>query len=237
MADYLLMILEDEHAHAQQSPKAMAELIAARARFAESLRGRGQLLDFGRFRPSKDGKRVRRDGDRLHVENGPLAENGKALGAYYWVRAPNSAEAADIGRECPTLPNDQVDVRPLMKGHIDAEKIAKSGKIFAFVVRGSGATSKEWEQVMDRIDAETSGCFPPDSFLGGVRLRPPQAEQQSGSRGDRQATLDGPFLECKEVIGGLFIMRTTSAEDAVQWAGESRFVVHGSLEVRELWRS
>jgi hypothetical protein len=49
--------------------------------------------------------------------------------------------------------------------------------------------------------------------------------------------LDGPFLESKEVIGGLFFLRMTSIDEAVAWAAESRFVVHGTLEIRELWRT
>jgi hypothetical protein len=38
------------------------------------------------------------------------------------------------------------------------------------------------------------------------------------------------------VIGGLFIVRMTSIDEAVRWVGETRFVVHGALEIRELWR-
>jgi hypothetical protein len=29
----------------------------------------------------------------------------------------------------------------------------------------------------------------------------------------------------------------TSIDEAVRWAGETRFVVHGALEIRELWRT
>ena len=48
---------------------------------------------------------------------------------------------------------------------------------------------------------------------------------------------DGPFSESKEVIGGLFFVRMTSIDEAVRWAGETRFVVYGALEIRELWRT
>jgi hypothetical protein len=237
MADYLLLIFEDEGAHARQSPQAMAELFDARARFAESLRGRGQLEDMACLRPSKDGKRVRRRSDGLQVACGPFAEGGKALGAYYWVRATSSDQAAEIARECPKLSSDEIDVRPLMKGQGDLGNGAKPGKVFAFVVLGEWATGEQWVAVMDRIDSETSGGFPADSFVKGVRLQPPNAARQGGSGGERHATVDGPYLECKEVIGGVFVMRMTGLDEAVRWASETRFVVHGSLEIRELWRS
>src|SRR5690348_5912507 len=110
MADYLLMVLEDEAAHAAQSPKAMAELIDRRVRFADQLRRAGQLRDSGRFRPSKEGKRVRRDGDRLAIEDGPFA-GGNALAQYYWVETRTVEEAAQLATACPVLPSDEVDVR------------------------------------------------------------------------------------------------------------------------------
>ena len=51
------------------------------------------------------------------------------------------------------------------------------------------------------------------------------------------AFLDGPFLESKEVIGGLFFTRMASIEEAVSWASETECVKIGSVEIRELWRS
>jgi hypothetical protein len=39
------------------------------------------------------------------------------------------------------------------------------------------------------------------------------------------------------VIGGLFVVRTKSLDEAVRWAATTAFVVHGTLEIRELWRT
>ncbi len=231
MTEYMVMVLEDEAAHAAQPPQAMAELIEKRARFADELRRAGRLVDAGRFRPSREGKRVRPN----RVEDGPFAGEDKALGAYYWVKAGSVDEAAKLAANCPTLPTDAIDVRPLMKGHVDADKDAKPGKLFGFAVLGNAPNEDAWVQVMDRIDRETSAPSQtlPASFLGGVRLQPPT----SGKLVERRATFDGPFLESKEVIGGVFFMRWTSLEDAVAWAGSAPFVAHGALEIRELWRS
>jgi hypothetical protein len=237
MADYMLMVLEDEDEHASQSPKATAELIDERTQFADELRRAGRLRDSGRFRPSKEGKRVRRAGDELEVRSGPFAEDGKALGGYYCVEAGNIDEAARTAAGCPVLASDEVDVRPWMKGQVDVDKDARPGKLFAFVVLGNAPTDEAWVQIMDRIDVETSGCFPRESFLGGVRLMPPKTGRRVATRGESRATFDGPFLETKEVIGGVFFLRLATIEEAVRWAGESRFVVHGTLEIRELWRT
>jgi hypothetical protein len=226
MTDYLLMVREDERAHAAQSPRAMAELIVAHARFADELRRADQLRDAGRFRPSAEGKRVRRRGDRLRVEDGALAADGRSVAAYYWVAAASADDAGRLAARVPTLPADAIDVRTLVKGIVVPDKDARPGKVFAFVVIGAADSEAAWVEVMDRIDAETQDGFPAEAFLGGNRLQPP-----------RRATVDGPFLESKEVIGGVFFLRMHGMDDAVRWAAASRFVVHGALEIRELWRS
>lgn len=237
MGQYLVLTLEDEGAHATQSPKAMAELIAKRAATDDELRREGSLRDAGRLRPSKEGKRVHRDGERLVVNDGPFAEEGKALGGYHWVEAATVEDAAAIAARCTALASDAIDVRPLMKGSLVTDKADRPGKIFAFAVLGSGRTEDAWVGVMDRIDAETREGFPKEASLGGVRLQPPKSGRRIATRGERRATFDGPFLESKEVIGGVFFLRMASIDDAVRWAASTPFVVHGTLEIRELWRT
>jgi len=236
MPDYMLMVLENEAEHAAQTPAAMAELIEQRAQFAGRLRRAGKLRDHGRLRPSKEGARARRDGPRLALEGGPFAEDGRALGGFYWVQTASVDEAAQLAVECPALASDSIDVRPVMKGVGDADKDAKPGKIFGFVVLGNAVAEDGWVDVMDRIDAETHANLP-ESFVGGVRLEPPSTGRRVETRGGRRAMFDGPFLESKEVIGGLFFVRVTSQDHAVRWLGQTRHGVYGAIEIRELWRS
>jgi hypothetical protein len=231
MPDYMLMVLENEAEHAAQPPTAVARLIEERAEFVGRLRSAGKLRDHGRFRPSKEGKRA-----RLAVEGGPFAEDGKALGGFYWVQAASVDEATHLATECPALASDQIDVRPLMKGVAAPDKEAKPGKTFGVVVLGNAVTEEDWVEAMDRIDAETHANLP-DSFLGGVRLEPPRSGRRVETRGGRRAMFDGPFLESKEVIGGLFFVRVTSPEKALRWVADSRHGAHGAIEIRELWRS
>jgi len=238
MASYLLIALEDEGAHAAEPPGAVAALIERRARFVEELRRTGRLVDAGRFRPSREGRRVRLEAGRLRVEDGPFADGGAAVGGFCAVEAPGLEEAVAVAAGWPGLPSDDLEVRPLTNGsHLVPDKEARPGKIFGFLVLGEAPTEDAWVRVMDRIEADTGGRFPADSFLGGGRLHPPTSGRRLATRGERRATLDGPFLESKEVIGGLFFLRLASLEDAVRWAADSRFVVHGALEIRELWRS
>ena len=104
MPEYLLLVLEDEAAHASQSAKAMAELIDERAQYVDRLRRAGQLRDSGRFRPAKEARRVRHVGDRLEISSDPFAENGKVLGGYFWVEVNSIEEAAQLARAAPVRP-------------------------------------------------------------------------------------------------------------------------------------
>lgn len=237
MSDYLLITLEDESAHEAESPKRTAEIIEARAAFADELRRQGHLADAGRFRPSRDGKRVRHGGQRVEVHDGPFAEEGKALAGYHVIRAASLDEAAAIAKRCPTLASDEIEVRPVMKGSIPIAKEDHSGKVFGCAVLGSASTEDGWIEVMDRIDAESGDDFPKGLSLGGVRLQPPRTGRRVATRAERRTDFDGPFLESKEVIGGIFFVRMASIEDAVRWASGTHFVAHGPLEIRELWRT
>ncbi len=240
MSDYLLMVLEDEAAHATESPKAVAELIDRRAKFADGLRRTGAFRDGGRLRPSKEGTRVHRARGELTVRSGPFGGEPRALAGWYWVDAPNTSEAARIAEACPVLAADEVQVRPIMKGRLVGDKDARPGKVVACAVLGSAPTEEAWVHVMERID-RANHSFPSGVFLGGVRLEPPTKGARVAARSDapseRRAMFDGPFLESKEVIGGLCFVRVTNMEEAARWAATTDFVVHGTLELRELWRT
>lgn len=235
MSDFMLMVTEDEAAHASSTPQAAAALIAKQAAFADGVRRSGKLVDAGRLRPSREGKRVRRTGKTTDVTDGPFA--GNALGAFYWVQADSADEAARIAADCPTLPSDEVDVRPIMKGRADAEKQEKPGKIFVFGVLGNADTEDAWVGIMDRIDATSKDEPSAPGACGGVRLMPPTTGRRVATATGGRAIFDGPFLESKEIIGGIFFARMSSIEEAVRWATGTSFVELGAVEIRELWRT
>lgn len=227
---HLALVFEDEAAHLALTPRAMLEELEAEAEFVRGLRSDGVLLDHGRLRPSAEGVRVRGAWavDRPTREAGPFS--GPALARFYVLQTATQAEAEALVAGCPALPTDVIEVRAVRKGWMGGETANRRGPIFGFGVLGSAATEQGWEATMDRIEAETSAGFPPDRFLGGVRLWGP-------ARGERRAHVDGPFAEAREVIGGIFFLRLSHVGDAVRWALGSRFVPYGTLEIRERWRS
>jgi hypothetical protein len=227
MPDFMVMITANEAADASLAPSVIKGLVEGHSAYERSLRTASAFLDGERFRPSSEGRRV----SATEVEHGPFGDT--ALVAYYLVTADDLDAAVVLAQGCPMSPGTTVDVRPVMKGKLQPGKANQQGRIFAFAVLGNAANEQAWIDAMDRIDASTRDSIQVERSLGGVRLHAPGR----GRTVTPTAVFDGPFLESKEVIGGLFFMRWSTIEEAVEWARTTEFVRHGSVEIRELWRS
>jgi hypothetical protein len=77
------------------------EMLAAMGRFNEELVNAGIMKAGEGLHPSSNGKRVKFDGDRRTVVDGPFAE-AKELIAGFWIWEVRSMdEAVDWARRCP----------------------------------------------------------------------------------------------------------------------------------------
>jgi hypothetical protein len=236
MPEFMLLIHDSEAAGAARTPGETRQLLEQQAAYEQKLRGAAAFVDGERLRPSAEARRVSRDGEGgSRVETGPF--EGPTLEAYYVLRAGDLDTALELAADCPIPTGAEVEVRPVMSGQIEPEKTSQKGRVFAFAVLGAAPNESSWIEVMDRIDERTQGVFPEHQFRGGVRLEAPSRGRRLGPPGGRRAIFDGPFLEGKEVIGGLVFMRMASLDEAVEWASTSAFVEYGALEIRELWRS
>jgi hypothetical protein len=235
MPRFMVMILEKEVEERALAPTATRALVEGHSAYEGRLRAVSAYLDGEQLRPSSEGRRVSSRDGQPRVDAGPFAD--RALSGYYVLEAEGLDAAVKLAEECPMSPGAELEVRPLMKGRLEPGKTSQQGRVFAYVVLGSASSEEGWTHVMDRIDESTREAFPADRFLGGVRLLEPGRGRRVASAGGRRAVFDGPFLESKEVIGGLFFMRMASLDDAVEWASGSQFVKQGAVEIRELWRS
>ena len=68
-------------------------------------------------------------------------------------------------------------------------------------------------------------------FAGG--LGPPKCMR--GQPGGKVTVTDGPYLETKEHIGGLWILECADMEEALAWARKGVAAIGGQLEVREIF--
>ena len=89
------------------------ELIAEMGKFNEQLVNAGVLLAADGLRPSSQGKRVRFDGDKRTVIDGPFAET-KELVAGFWIWQVKSVdEAVEWLKRAPFGGGIEVEIRPV----------------------------------------------------------------------------------------------------------------------------
>ncbi|HEY4017137.1 MAG TPA: YciI family protein [Pseudonocardiaceae bacterium] len=111
MAEYLVLIYDDETASAAQSEAEFGEMMAAHGRFAEkngaALRGGNAL------RPTETATAIRADGDGVAVTDGPFLETKEALGGYYLIEAPDLDAALAVAKQVPFGAGGGLEVRPV----------------------------------------------------------------------------------------------------------------------------
>ena len=66
------------------------------------------------------------------------------------------------------------------------------------------------------------------------RLAPSAAAMSIKTIGGSPVTMDGPFAETKEQIGGFYLIEAPDAAAAAEWARRCPAVGHGTVEVREV---
>ncbi len=111
MAQYLILIYEDEARYATATPEVMAEVMQAHDDFAASVERRGgKLLGGNALQPTGTATSVRGGSD---VTDGPFVETKEALGGYYLIEADDLDQALAVAKAVPARFGG-VEVRPVM---------------------------------------------------------------------------------------------------------------------------
>jgi hypothetical protein len=110
MAEYLILIYEDESNYIDPSPEVWQQTMEAHTRFAGQVGEHGgKLLGGQALQPTGTATSIRGD----VVTDGPFAETKEALGGYYLIEARDLDQALEIAKLCPA-PFGGVEVRPIM---------------------------------------------------------------------------------------------------------------------------
>ena len=110
MAEYLILIFEDENAYATATPDVFQQVMDAHNRFAGQVGEKGGKIIEGRaLQPTSTATSVRND----VVTDGPFAETKEALGGYYLIEARDLDHALEIAKLTPARFGG-VEVRPVM---------------------------------------------------------------------------------------------------------------------------
>jgi hypothetical protein len=110
MAEYMVLIYDDETAWATAGKEEFDGMLTAHNRFQEQVvELGGKIVSSHALQPTNTATTIRGD----VVTDGPFAETKEALGGYYLVEAADLDKALAIGKLCPTL-RGSIEVRPVM---------------------------------------------------------------------------------------------------------------------------
>jgi hypothetical protein len=90
-----------------------AELVAAMMKYSDELAQAGVLLALDGLMQPSEGSRVRFDGGRPIVTDGPFTEAKELIGGYWVIQAASQEEAVQWATRCPALDGDMIEVRPI----------------------------------------------------------------------------------------------------------------------------
>lgn len=94
--------------------------------------------------------------------------------------------------------------------------------------------TKEMEQMYGAYMKYTKDLMDAGIMRGGSQLKPTATATTVRKRGGKVATVDGPFAETKEQLGGFYLVELPNLEKALEWAARCPGALDGSMEVRPL---
>ena len=110
MAQYMILIYENESSYVDSTPEVWQQAMEAHGRFAGQVGEKGgKILGGDALQPTSTATSIRSD----VVTDGPFADTKEALGGYYLIEARDLDHALDIAKLCPA-PAGGVEVRPVM---------------------------------------------------------------------------------------------------------------------------
>jgi len=73
------------------------------------------------------------------------------------------------------------------------------------------------------------------NLVGAERLKPTTTATTVRVRNGEASTIDGPFAETKEQMGGYYLVDVKDLDEAIAWAGKCPTAKYGSIEIRPVW--
>jgi len=108
---FMMLMYPGPHAEAGIFPENATELFAAMGKFNEEMVKAGALLAGEGLQPSKKGARVRFEGGKPTVTDGPFTEAKEVIGGYWLIQAKSLEEAVAWATRAPCPTGEMIEIR------------------------------------------------------------------------------------------------------------------------------
>jgi hypothetical protein len=190
------------------------------------------MIDIDGLHPISKGARITFQGGKPHVIDGPFIETKEVIGGYWIFEMDSQEEALEWARRVPAEPGDVIELRinPISQALASSMKFICLGYIEANKFENMSETER---------NAMVDECFSYDDelrknghFAGGEGLQPPQTAATLRWEKGKVFITDGPFIETKEVIGGILILEARDMDHAIELMSKHPGVKAGPFEIR-----
>jgi hypothetical protein len=90
----------------------------------------------------------------------------------------------------------------------------------------------EMQQAYKDVDAVNAQMQSDGAWVFGGGLHPPATATVVRIRDGEVATIDGPFAESKEQLGGFWVIKANDLDEALAWAAKASRACRAPVEVR-----
>jgi hypothetical protein len=253
---FMMMVKSNEQSEAGILPTE-AEL-SEMGRYNDELIAAKVMLAGEGLQASSTATRVRIDGDKTQVVDGPFSETKELLAGYWLIQTKDKAEAIAWAKKVP-FQEGEVEVRQiyelsdfgieLPEGAFTAPPppVRKPGTHrYLVLIKGdakteAGTMPAEGDTLFEEMGALMNDYTERGAVLAGDGLLPTSKCFKVRYQGNQRSVIDGPFTETKEIIAGFSLVQFATKREAVEFARQ-QLAIHckwsklpGSIEVRQVF--
>jgi hypothetical protein len=96
------------------------------------------------------------------------------------------------------------------------------------------STPDDWQKMAVEYEEFGKKATEAGTIRGGDALHPTSTATTVRVRNDETLTVDGPFAETKEHLGGYYELNCKDLDEAIKWAAQIPGAKHGCVEVRPI---
>lgn len=95
-------------------------------------------------------------------------------------------------------------------------------------------SKEEMERIYAEHGAYAAAMEEAGVIRGGAELKPTTTATSIRFSNGKAKTVDGPFAETKEQLGGYYLIEVDNLEQAIEWAEKMPGMTSGTVEIRPL---
>lgn len=110
---FMMIMLPGEQAENGTLPD--PSLFAAMMKYNEDLMKSGALLAGEGLHPTSKGARIKFEGTKRTVSDGPFAEAKEIIGGYWMIQVKSKEEAVEWAKRCPCANGEVIEIRQVQE--------------------------------------------------------------------------------------------------------------------------